>query len=161
MVISTQTPGTVSITEQNGITNIVSQGQGSVTIQGDADSVRTADFVGNDLVIGLKNGETFSIEGYRLNENIIEVFFEDSSGVISVLEDVRGGGLDPILLDLVEVGGGGLVGGLGGGALGVIGALGLAGAVVAGGGGGSDGAAGTPGAAGADGNDGADGTNRH
>lgn len=118
MAVSTQTPETVRIVVQGNTTTVSASGQGNAFLTADPSSINTVDRAGNDLVIGLLNGEVVRIEGYFLNEEEIALFFQDEDGGALVLSDVRGGGDNPLLLNLVEAtetsggsgGGGGALG---------------------------------------------------
>lgn len=100
MALTTSTPGTVSITTIGNVQTV--QGRGDVVVPGDADSVATIEQIGNDLMVGLRNGEMFRIVGYFTQQDAIDIFFVDQNENVLQVVDVRGGGDTPLLLQFED-----------------------------------------------------------
>ncbi len=128
MTVSTPTPDTVTVFKEGNLSSVVVRGQGDVVVRANPDDILTVNRVGNDLVVDLKNGEAFKIDGYFANETGIDLFFTGYDGKELLLKEVRGGGQSPLLLHFEDVA---AIGGDGVGALGILGALGLLGATAA------------------------------
>lgn len=102
MSISTRTPETVTINQLGNSTTVAVRGQGEVLVRANADSITNVQKIGNDLIVTLSNGEQFTIEGYFINESGIDVLFVSDDGAVSVMTGVRGGGVEPLVLQLVD-----------------------------------------------------------